>query len=379
MGAGEKGTDLNRGRYFRRALSLSFFHTFHRLHASSRSASLGLRSMWPCRSAGWSERRCGPRPWRRHRIAGPTVRRSRTAFAGMADRQFGHVVVDAAVRHQRSGCAAQVVQAESTAKEANPGRHELTVRGACYRMNERPGRPAQRSTRADWCEPLEAAQHDRNPLTRKSVGRRAMRQAVRPRFKWPWLILRLRSLDTTQTPTGSRRIDIGVSAHKGCWHSLSPSVAISASRALVYRADCWLQGRLRQSSIARSRPSTPTWLPANWNMSPSVAAPSVCGKCLPTPTSTSSLPTRPERILHRVRLQRPALAILALRLPNQWLSRFRIDQMHDPAGSGGSRATGAREGEAARRADQGGTRVAAARRRIRSLLAWDRPIPCRVP
>ena len=33
-------------------------------------------------------------------------------FAGMANRQLGHVVVDAVVRHQRAHGAAQIVQAE---------------------------------------------------------------------------------------------------------------------------------------------------------------------------------------------------------------------------------------------------------------------------
>jgi hypothetical protein len=44
------------------------------------------------------------------------------ALAGVADRQFGHVVVDAAVCHQRAHGAAQVVQAEVDAAGPKHGR-----------------------------------------------------------------------------------------------------------------------------------------------------------------------------------------------------------------------------------------------------------------
>ena len=74
------------------------------------------------------------------------------------------------------------------------------------------------------------------------------------------------------------------------------------------------------------------------NTSSSATAPSARGaRCSPTPISTNSSPLRPERI-RRVRLSRPALAVLAIRIPDRRSSLFRLDQRHEPAGSGSGRA-----------------------------------------
>src|SRR5262249_30754114 len=131
--------------------------------------------------------------------------------------------------------------------------------------------------------------------------------------------------------------------------------------------------RPHASFIALGRPSTVTSLRVRSVTLSSGTARNAHVRCSPTPTSTNSLPTKPERTFS-VRLQEPRrpLAVFPLRLPSARSSVSRLYEADDPARSRKSRDRRAQACQAYRRASRASADLAQARRRRRSLLAGAR-------
>ena len=144
---------------------------------------------------------------------------------------------------------------------------------------------------------------------------------------WPWWLCRARMQTLMQYTNLVRRL----------------KSTAQASTSSVHQMDRGLRPRQQRSSAARSRPSTGMWQRVHSITSSSATAGSARVGCSAMPISIAFIDTAQTRKDIAVSVFREsALAVLALRLPNQRSSRFRQYQGHDPAGSRSHRTCRAR-------------------------------------